>query len=157
MRDVAAQRCVATWLRYRDNHESSSDPTQSLILVDSPANGAFACLSRQIDVSPIIDCISGTSSVGYGANVASLPSRLDESRREYAQVVGETRNRHLDALAHRFIVGSHPEQTGNQPVGAQKRRWGETLSTCIASFCTNIFGESRVRCIVNRCNKQIRG
>ena len=157
MRDVAAQRCVATSLRHRRYYESSSDHAQSLRLVDSPANGPFACLSRQVEVSLIIDCISETSSSRYEANVASLPSRLEERLREHAQLVGETRNRNLDELPHHPVVRSHPEQAGNRLVGAQKRRWGETLSTCIASFCTNLFGETRVRCIVYRCNKQIRG
>lgn len=39
----------------------------------------------------------------------------------------------------------------------RKRRWGDTLTTCIASHCNSLNGKYRVDCIINKCDKQRRG
>ena len=39
----------------------------------------------------------------------------------------------------------------------RKRRWGDPLITCIASYCNSLQGKTRVDCIINMCDKQRRG
>lgn len=48
---------------------------------------------------------------------------------------------------------NHGGVMGEQP---RKRRWGDTLTTCIASYCNSLGGVKRVDCIINKCDKQRR-
>ena len=36
----------------------------------------------------------------------------------------------------------------------QKRRWGDTISSCIQSKCSSFFGTTRVGCIVQHCQRK---
>jgi len=164
MRDATVQRCMGNLLwRRKFAPNTRRSPSQNLPLLYTSAYDVSMCLERRIDVARIIDCLSEVN-IHYERN--NLRSRLFKRLRALSGDVTRMFNRQVKRrpLANTMelklpnrAVNRRFKLTSDRHIWFQKRRWGETLSTCITSYCTDLFGESRVRCIVHRCNKQIRG
>ncbi|KAI0208768.1 hypothetical protein LSAT2_006564, partial [Lamellibrachia satsuma] len=161
MRDVTAQRCKESLLRDRKFAASSNLLLRNLPLVYKSAHDVIVCLEHRY-VARTIDCLSKANNIRHKGKNTNLPSRLFEpiveQRDDTARLFHrEMKRRHLANILANRAVNSRSKLAGERPIWYQKRRWGETLTTCITSFCMHLFGVNRVRCIVHWCNKQIRG